>query len=86
MRPERVALVVYMVHAATCMLVYECFWKGEGEGSIEQMGARTGERYAQIFVKSAVDREVLIAVAETAPPAHPFVMSAMALVQMKWNG
>ena len=81
MGPERVATVFYMMHAPTCMLVYECFWKGEGEGPIEQIGVRTGERNAQIFVKPAVDREVLIALPETASSAHPVVMSAMALVQ-----
>ena len=44
-----------------------------------QTGVLTGEWYAQIFVKPAVDREVLLALPEAASPAHPLVMSAIAI-------
>ena len=42
-----------------------------------QTGVLTGEWYAQIFVKPAVDREVLLALPEAASPAHPLVISAI---------
>ena len=42
-----------------------------------QTGVLTGEWYAQIFVKPAVDREVLLALPEAASPTHPLVISAI---------